>query len=397
MQPGASVQQTSKHWLEPYFARRGTSLDEVMQEAPTSAYFRSGQSETRLKAVTDSRPGIVNMDSYNKESKQSTGDSNSKIDIAALDAAVEEYFSNVGIYARPIETNQKAKKMSRTYRGSRERDNSKYFIKVNLSETHLAKTEGRIQSRYHKKTDASAEIRGKCTLDVDGKKIPVIAMEYLEGEDFKEYLKTHEISEDKTVDLLLQVVEAIGEGHKEGLVHRDIKPSNIRITPAGDVKLLDWGIAVDTNSRFNSTHSRLCFGTPHYMSPEHVAGVVDYRMDFYSFGCMLFELITERTPFESIVKQTGSRPDKKMLERVIDIQDAMKDGGPINIASTEERAALDAAGDVYKHIITKCSSFDPEERYQSYREIADDLITILPRMKQLAHNIRREKRQKSRK
>ena len=126
---------------------------------------------------------------------------------------------------------------------------------------------------------------------------PFFAMEYLEGLSLNEYVKAKKLSWQEIIGLAIQVVEGIGEAHRCGVIHRDIKPSNIVVDNKGRVKILDFGLAaIKGEKKLTKTGSTL--GTLHYMSPEQTRGeTVDERSDIFSFGVVLYEMITGLIPF----------------------------------------------------------------------------------------------------
>ncbi|MGC5614634.1 Stk1 family PASTA domain-containing Ser/Thr kinase [Georgenia sp. Z1491] len=132
------------------------------------------------------------------------------------------------------------------------------------------------------------------------RRIPFIVMEYVEGHTVRDLLGDGDpVPISEAVDIVVGVLNALEYSHREGIVHRDIKPGNIMITPTGDVKVMDFGIAralSDNSATMTQPHSVV--GTAQYLSPEQARGeVVDTRSDLYSTGCLLFELLTGRPPF----------------------------------------------------------------------------------------------------
>ena len=113
-----------------------------------------------------------------------------------------------------------------------------------------------------------------------------IAMEFLEGPSFDGIIQERRLSPEEIVDLGAQVAEALDYAHQQGIVHRDIKPANIILTPTGQVKITDFGIArIEDPSAPQQTQAGEILGTPSYMSPEQVMGQpVDGRSDLYSLG-----------------------------------------------------------------------------------------------------------------
>ncbi len=147
-----------------------------------------------------------------------------------------------------------------------------------------------------------------------------IVMQYIAGETLADRLKKNPLSLHETLNITIQVLEALSEAHSVGIVHRDIKPGNIMITPRGQVKVLDFGLVklvgsivteVQARSEGQSFLSRTgeFAGTPPYMSPEQAAGApVDARSDLFAVGVILYECLTGTRPFsgnteEKILKQ----------------------------------------------------------------------------------------------
>ena len=126
-----------------------------------------------------------------------------------------------------------------------------------------------------------------------------IAMEYLEGKELATYLEPKkQLAFDWILNIAIPIVDALAYAHRNDVVHRDIKPHNIFFNEAsGGVKVMDFGIA--RIAAANRTQTGLVLGTPSYMSPEQISGKrVDGRSDLFSFGAMLFELVTGDTPFD---------------------------------------------------------------------------------------------------
>jgi eukaryotic-like serine/threonine-protein kinase len=132
--------------------------------------------------------------------------------------------------------------------------------------------------------------------EADGR--PFIGMEYVEGETLRDRLAAGLLGCDDAVAIMVQVLTGLAEAHRHGIIHRDIKSGNIMITPAGQVKIMDFGLARREGSpALTRTHATL--GTAAYMSPEQARGeVVDHRTDLWSAGIVLYELLTGDVPFK---------------------------------------------------------------------------------------------------
>ena len=128
-----------------------------------------------------------------------------------------------------------------------------------------------------------------------------IAMEYVRGESVGDRLRrSGRLDEAEAVAVVCQAAVALGVAHAAGIVHRDVKPDNLIVSVDGVVKLVDLGLAKSAADDANLTQSGVVSGTPHYISPEQIAGFrdVDGRADIYSLGATLFHMVTGRTPFE---------------------------------------------------------------------------------------------------
>ena len=125
-------------------------------------------------------------------------------------------------------------------------------------------------------------------------------MECVEGRTLRDILREgRKILPERALEITAGVLSALDYSHRAGIIHRDIKPGNVMLTPSGDVKVMDFGIArAISDASSTMTQTAAVVGTAQYLSPEQARGeTVDSRSDVYSTGCMLYELLTGRPPF----------------------------------------------------------------------------------------------------
>lgn len=199
--------------------------------------------------------------------------------------------------------------------------------------------------------------------------IQFIATEYIEGETLRTRLIRKPLSLAEVIDIAVQIASALVAAHQEGIIHRDIKPENIMLRPDGYVKVLDFGLAklteantLSDNTRrtsgLNTTESGLVLGTVAYMSPEQVRGLpVDSRTDIFSLGVVLYEMTIGHSPFRS------STPSD-VIAAVLKIDPPLTTDYPSEYPT--ELAS----------IIRKALSKDRDERYQTAKELFDDLKSL---------------------
>ena len=152
-----------------------------------------------------------------------------------------------------------------------------------------------------------------------------LVLEYVPGETLAERIKRTPLTMAEVLSIGRQIAEAISAAHKSGVVHRDLKPGNIKITPDGRVKVLDFGLAKsfteeDKGNETTETRTGRVIGTPAYMSPEQARGKeTDHRTDLWSFGCILYQMLTGRFPFEgrttmdTLARILECEPDWRLL------------------------------------------------------------------------------------
>jgi serine/threonine-protein kinase len=182
-----------------------------------------------------------------------------------------------------------------------------------------------------------------------------IAMEYIDGRSLEELIVSRKkFPLDEIINFMTQIGDALDYAHMKGIVHRDIKPGNILIDKEGNTHLCDFGIARIATSTLTQTGTSL--GTPNYMSPEQIKGKkVDNRSDIFSVGVILYELLTNEKPFPGDSFTT-------VLYKIMN-----EDPLPLKAFDKKLPDGLD-------HIVIKALAKAPESRYQSCRELTEDLI-----------------------
>src|SRR5260370_4701807 len=185
-----------------------------------------------------------------------------------------------------------------------------------------------------------------------------IAMEYLDGRSLKDHILGRTLDRDEISRLGIQIAEALSAAHSKGVVHRDVKPGNIVVPASGPVKVLDFGLAKLIGSQGGSaptkslTETHSVTGTLPYMSPEQLRGrEVDARTDIYAAGVVLYEMSTGRLPFNAEISP-------HLIDDVLNSPPPLPRQVNPKISATLEE------------IILKCLEIDPEDRYQTAKEIA---------------------------
>ncbi|MFZ0061574.1 MAG: protein kinase, partial [Pyrinomonadaceae bacterium] len=198
-----------------------------------------------------------------------------------------------------------------------------------------------------------------------------IATELVDGETLRERISRGTLKTPEVLDIAVQIGGALSAAHAAGIVHRDIKPENVMVRPDGIVKVLDFGLAKLTEQTLITgseaatrvkTDPGMMMGTAQYMSPEQARGLeVDARADIWSFGCVIFEMLLGRAPFPGA---TTSHVIVAILEK----EPAWHDW-PLGEMPAE-----------LEWIVRKSLRKDPEERYQTAKELLGDLKSLKQRL-----------------
>ena len=222
------------------------------------------------------------------------------------------------------------------------------------------------QARFRREAQSSAALNhpsivavydtGDAT-DIHGNHIPYIVMEYVEGQTLREILNDdRKILPERALSITADVLSALDYSHRSGIIHRDIKPANVMLTPAGQVKVMDFGIAraiADSSSAMTATAAVI--GTAQYLSPEQARGeTVDARSDIYSTGCLLYELLTGRPPF------VGESPVSVAYQHV------REEARPPSQLNPDVSSTVD-------NIVAKALAKRTDDRYQSAADMRHDI------------------------
>ncbi|MBX9694202.1 MAG: protein kinase [Cyanobacteria bacterium] len=224
--------------------------------------------------------------------------------------------------------------------------------------------------RFHTEAKASARLKHDNIIKVldfgctDSQQLYLV-MEYLSGESLSDYQKDG-LELELALRLLVQVADGLAHAHAKGILHRDVKPSNVMLTRdhSGTIqaKVVDFGIAKLQEGDQNLTRTGAAIGTPAYMAPEAASGdKVDARADIYSFGCMMYRLLTGVLPFK------GETPLETMMLHLH--QEAPR------LSSSEE-----VFSDEIESIVAKCLEKSPDQRFKTMDDVARALRAIVAEM-----------------
>ena len=182
-------------------------------------------------------------------------------------------------------------------------------------------------------------------------------MEFVDGNNLREYLKEHKISKEKSIDLATDICKGMIAAHEKNIIHQDIKPENILIDKNEKVKISDFGIA--ENMQKSKLHKQQ-MGTYAYMSPEKLHnGETSIKSDIFAFGVLFYEMYFHKYPF---ISEADGKPQYKIPKNIL-----------------KSKKAINA-------IIAKCLSLEPDERYESFNQILLDIQNLKLQKKGIFEN-----------
>ena len=246
-------------------------------------------------------------------------------------------------------------------------------VAVKILRTDLARDPS-FQARFRREAQSAASLNhpnivavydtGEDALETDdGRRVvvPFIVMEFVDGMTLRQLLASgRRLLPERALEITAGTLAALDYAHRHGIVHRDIKPGNVMLTRAGDVKVMDFGIARALNDATSAmTATSAVMGTAQYLSPEQARGeVVDARSDLYSAGVLLYELLTGRPPF------TGESAVSIAYQHVSEMP------APPSQVDPAISAPVDA-------VVLKALAKRPDDRYQSAAEFRADVERVV--------------------
>ena len=210
-----------------------------------------------------------------------------------------------------------------------------------------------------------------CTIfdlnDIEG--IHFIAMQYVEGKNVRELVSGRPLDLRSALSITIQVADALAAAHSRGIIHRDVKAGNVMVTPSGQVKILDFGLAKLLEGEgthpggihhTDLTEVGIPYGTATYAAPEQARGErVDARADIFSTGVLLYEMLTGTWPFQG--------------KTSVDVRHAVLHDEPARLDEARPGGAPPQLQAILDHTLAK----DPKDRYQKVGELRDDLRAVM--------------------
>ena len=201
-----------------------------------------------------------------------------------------------------------------------------------------------------------------------------LIMEFARGTPLNKYGKGQkQLPPHKVLEIMFECAQALDYSHSQGIIHRDIKPSNIMMTDEGVSKLLDFGIAISTTQKIASKGGP-SLGTPNYMSPEQILGVsLGPQSDLYSLATVMFEMLTGRQLFKA--------------NKVKDLFRAVVGQAPPRLSDVRPELPGQLSD-----ILDKALNKDPDKRFQTGGEFAEEISKMADRMRPISHSASRDER-----
>jgi serine/threonine-protein kinase len=239
-------------------------------------------------------------------------------------------------------------------------------VAIKMLRTDLARDQT-FQARFRREAQNAASLNHPAIVAVydtgeetgtEGESLPYIVMEYVAGRTLKEVLTAEgRLMPRRALEITADICGALEFSHRHGIIHRDIKPGNVMLTPTGQVKVMDFGIArAVASTTATMTQTSAVIGTAQYLSPEQARGeTVDARSDVYATGCVLFELLVSAPPF------TGESPVSVAYQHV------REDPRAPSVDNPDVTPDVDA-------VVLKALAKNPANRYQSAAEMRADLL-----------------------
>jgi serine/threonine protein kinase len=243
------------------------------------------------------------------------------------------------------------------------------LVALKILRPELAADPGAVK-RFEQEVSATVELKHPNLVDVhclsqttDG--VPYLAMNYIKGEGLDAVIKFDRfMPTERALNIFVQTATALAHAHSKNVIHRDMKPSNILISQnaAGQehINIVDFGIAkvlAPNIQQTQLTQTGELFGSPLYMSPEQCSGApVDRRSDIYSFGCVMYEVVCGKPPFQE------ENPFQVMLKQV------QHEPAPPHLVNPSISIHKDL-----EYVVMRCLQKEPGDRYQTINDLLDDL------------------------
>jgi tetratricopeptide (TPR) repeat protein/predicted Ser/Thr protein kinase len=221
--------------------------------------------------------------------------------------------------------------------------------------------EEEIKERFLREARACARLNHPCIVTIyevgedEGQQF--IAMEYIEGQTLRKLLRDEPPDQAAAIDIAVAAGEALGAAHEQGVIHRDIKTENIMVTGAGEVKVMDFGLAKMVDASVLTKEGEI-MGTVAYMSPQQATGEpIDHRSDIFSLGVVLYELLTGQRPF------TG--------DQEIAVVFSLLNEEPMGVRELTPEVPREL-----EQIVFKALHKEPQDRYQQIGQMVEDLRKV---------------------